>query len=79
LVTLGNRIFAVGGDGSGSNVDVVEAYDESTGNWVSSAFKLFQPKRHLDAVAVPASLFKNLPGGCQGVTNYPIGPNPNLK
>ncbi len=78
LVNLGNKIFAVGGAGN-SNVDVVEAYDESTGFWVTSAFKLFQPKRHLDAVAVPASLFKNLLGGCKGVPKYPIETYPNLK
>jgi hypothetical protein len=73
LVTLGKQIFAVGGSGyNGYNVDVVEAFDESVGLWVPSTYPLFQPKRHLDAVAVPASLFKNLPGGCIGVLNYPV-------
>jgi hypothetical protein len=70
LAVLGKKIYAVGGTQSVSNTtstDLVESYDETTGTWTTAAFRLSQPKRNFDALVVPASLFSQLPGGCQGV------------
>jgi hypothetical protein len=68
LVTLGKTIFTVGGAGlSSPNTDVVESYNETSKRWTIVPFRLSQPKRHLDALAVPASLFNKFQAGCQGV------------
>ena len=68
LVTLENRIFVFGGMNEESiDTDIVEEYHEDTDSWSTVVGKISRPKRHMHGVAVPASLFSHLPGGCKGI------------
>jgi hypothetical protein len=62
IVKLGKRIFIAGGQ-----TDKVEEYHEDIDKWTTADFKISQSKYHFDALAIPASLFSHLPGGCVGV------------
>ena len=64
LVTLGKQVFAI--DGHAGNV--VEEFDYDTNSWTSVSHNLMTWRNgHQTAIAVPAEMFKHLPGGCTGV------------
>ena len=68
LVLVGERMFAVGGMGTGDiDTNVVEEYNEETDTWTSISFNISEPKRHMAALPVSAQLFNHLPGGCTGI------------
>ena len=65
-VTLGSRVLAIGGY-NGANVPVVEEFHVDNSSWTTKSYNLIQGRHHTRAVAVPASWFENMPGGCKGV------------
>lgn len=65
LITLGNRVFALGGISPAT--DVVEEYFLSNNSWAISPVKLLMPRYHSSSTPVPATWFDYLPGGCRGV------------
>ena len=68
LLTLGERIFVIGGDGSvGRSDDVIEEFIVKDNTWVEVDSKLIISRSYHSTLSVPASLFAHLEGGCEGV------------
>ena len=70
LVTLGNRVFAIGGNSNPSPVSLsatVEEYNVQTGTWSLSKSSLIGGRKNFAVVSVPAFLFDSLSQGCRGV------------
>ncbi len=60
---IGQRVFAIGG-----YENVVEEYNYKNDTWNEiSATPIFARHPYSKAIAVPASLFSNVQGGCQGI------------
>jgi len=65
LVVLGGRVFALGGGYDPTNV--VEEFHHENGSWTIAPSLMIQRRQFFGSVAVPALLFKDIPGGCSGV------------
>jgi hypothetical protein len=63
LLRLGDRIFALGGDGT----DVVEEFISADNIWVPVDAKLIIPRLYHSTISVPARLFAHMEGGCVGI------------
>jgi hypothetical protein len=65
LITLGDRVFAIGG---GFDPDVeVEEYNYKDDTWIKIDIKPQLHRIKHTSMAVPASMFAHLPGGCTGI------------
>jgi hypothetical protein len=62
LVVLGHRIFAIGGLN-----DSVEEFHLENNTWTSVSQTLTIPRIQHNSVSLPASIFSEISGGCQGV------------
>ena len=68
MVSVGQRIIVLTGQNSSTLVEPsVEEYHYDNRSWevLSTTLKLARTSHA--AISVPAVLFKNLPGGCQGI------------
>ena len=66
LVSLGQKVFALGG-GYNPATTVVEEYIDCATVWNKISQKMRSHRRHFGAISVPASMFKDLEGGCGGL------------
>jgi hypothetical protein len=70
LVTLGTRVFVMGGNWSPSPVTLsatVEEYNIQFGTWSLAKSNMLSGRKNFDVLSLPAALFPNLPQGCVGV------------
>ena len=70
LITLGQRVFVIGGSGNGTAAmptSTVEEYDPFNGVWNLVGTNLLQGRKKFAVLSLPAALFKYLPQGCKGV------------
>ena len=70
LVTLGKRVFAIGGNWSPSPTSLsatVEEYDTDLGTWSVVDAKLIGARINFAVMALPAAFFSHLAQGCVGV------------
>ena len=59
LVTVGGKIFAVGGDGKNPHniLDTIEEYDVASNSWRIMRKKLNKPRANFGYTLVPHSIF----------------------
>jgi hypothetical protein len=70
LVTLGTRVFVMGGNWSPSPITLsttVEEYNVQLGTWSLAKSSMISGRKNFDVMPLPAALFPNLPQGCVGV------------
>jgi len=70
LLTLGNRVFAIGGNSNPSPVSLsatVEEYNVQLGTWSLAKSSLIGGRKNFAVVSVPAFLFDQMAQGCRGV------------
>lgn len=63
IVTVGDRIFAIGGRNRETILDSIEEYDVATGKWKESDMKLNKPRAHFGLALVPRSVIFGSPCG----------------
>ena len=61
VLNLNGRIFVIGGD---SHVNRVEEYDARRKKFKLVEARTLEVRSRFGAIAVPAKLFRHLPGGC---------------
>ena len=64
LVSLGSRIFAIGGY---TNPEAVEEFDLSSETWTVMESSVLASRNLASIIPVPGQLFSHLPGGCEGI------------
>ena len=62
LVRLGNRIFVLGGLS-----DNIEEFHQEDNSWTLVNQKLIIPRIQHNSMSLPAEMFLDISGGCQGV------------
>jgi hypothetical protein len=70
LVTLGSRVFVIGGNSAPSPTSLsatVEEYDINTGTWSLVNTNLKGARTNFGVLALPATSFAHLANGCKGV------------
>ena len=70
LLTLGKRVFAIGGNWAPANLTLsatVEEYNIAAGTWSVVPRTLLGGRKNFAALSVPSSAFSHLPQGCTGV------------
>jgi N-acetylneuraminic acid mutarotase len=70
LVTLGQIVFAIGGNSAPSPTNLsatVEEYDTAMGTWSLVNATLITARMNFGVLSLPAALFSHLPQGCKGV------------
>ena len=65
IVTLGERVFVIGGYGSAGGVN--EEFIVKDNTWIEIGSKLILNRYLHSTLSVPASLLAHLEGGCEGV------------
>jgi hypothetical protein len=65
FVNLNKRYFLIGG--GWPIIDVVEEYHYETNTWTEVEAGPINQQKYGSAIALPAGMFANLPGGCEGI------------